>query len=151
MRKKIQKTKLHDNKLRNDLRRLKLRWWGRPAALVLVGAVSFSPAAVTSVFSSQSALTSVVAIFALTIFESEQASTEQLPSRALCWRSIRKSSQSSLPAIEPSNQNLTYSQCSSLLCFKRKNKGEISGESILSIKRKKQNMHTIHVDRHNSI
>lgn len=90
-RKKKDKTKHHhDNTLRNGLRRLMLRWWdtgGRPAAPVLVGAVSFSPAAVTSVFSSQSALTSVVAIFALTIFESEQASTEQLPSRrsmALC-------------------------------------------------------------------
>lgn len=52
----------------------------RPGALVLVGAVSFYPAGVTSVFSSQSAVTSKVAIFALTIFETEQGSTEQLPS-----------------------------------------------------------------------
>lgn len=60
-----------------------LRWWApgeRPAALALLAAGSFSPAAVTSVFSSQSARTSLVAIFALTIFETEQASSEQLPS-----------------------------------------------------------------------
>lgn len=52
----------------------------RPGALVLVGAGSFYPAGVTSVFSSQSAVTSKVAIFALTIFEMEQGSNEQLPS-----------------------------------------------------------------------
>lgn len=52
-----------------------LRWWNpgeRAAALVLVGAVSFYPAGVTSVFSSQSAVTSKVAIFALTIFETKK-------------------------------------------------------------------------------
>lgn len=76
----------HSRKLRSNLRRLMLRWSDpgeRPVALVLVGAVSFSPAGVTSVFSSQSAVTSKVAIFALTIFETEPGSTEQLPSNQL--------------------------------------------------------------------